>query len=234
VRLRVEEQGDGSLKGYGFYTGKNRDWEMVNVVQFQARGDQQVADFGDGIELIWTPAADVSGTLGIPALEAAPKTPQIWIYPPTEAADRIIVDPIYPPEYKDFILVFPADSGIAPLYVVLSTQLEKNKKRGKEFEEEIFADYSEDKAESVREVTLKTDSGTRTRLDMIGRDADGKVSCVECKSSDTAPLTKNQKKAFPEIESSGATVVGKGKPGFPGGTRIPPTRVDIVRPKPTP
>jgi len=25
-------------------------------------------------------------------------------------------------------------------------------------------------------------------------------------------------------------VVGKGKPGIPGGTQIPPTKVDIVRP----
>ncbi|MDN3221358.1 S-type pyocin domain-containing protein [Pseudomonas nunensis] len=207
---------------------------MVNVVQFKTRGSHQVADFGDGVELIWTPAVDTGGILGIPALEAAPQAPQIWIYPPTEAADSIIVDPIYPPEFKDFILVFPPGSGIKPLYVVLSTQLEKNKRRGKEFEEEIFPEFSEEKADSVCEVTLKTDSGTRTRLDMIRRDADGKVSCVECKSSETAPLTKNQKKAFPEIEASGATVVGKGKPGFPGGTRIPPTRVDIVRPNPTP
>ena len=44
VRLRVEQQTDGSLKGYGFYTGKNRDWEMVDVVQFTSRGSQQVAD----------------------------------------------------------------------------------------------------------------------------------------------------------------------------------------------
>lgn len=44
VRLRVEQQANGSLKGYGFYTGKNRDWEMVDVVQFTARGDRFVAD----------------------------------------------------------------------------------------------------------------------------------------------------------------------------------------------
>ncbi len=105
VRLRVEQQADGSLKGYGFYTGKNRDWEMVDVVQFTLRGSQQVAELGDGIELIWTPAEDGSNTLGIPALEAAPQAPHIWVYPPTKAADSIIVNPVYPPEYKDFILV---------------------------------------------------------------------------------------------------------------------------------
>ncbi|UCP12629.1 S-type pyocin domain-containing protein [Pseudomonas sp. MM213] len=120
VRLRVEQQTDGSLKGYGFYTGKNRDWEMVDVVQFTLRGSQQVADLGHGIELIWTPAVDGSDILGIPALEAAPQAPHIWVYPPTKAADSIIVNPVYPPEYKDFILVFPADSGIRPVYVVVS------------------------------------------------------------------------------------------------------------------
>jgi hypothetical protein len=120
VRLRVEQQADGSLKGYGFYTGKNRDWEMVDVAQFSLRGSQQVADLGDGVELIWTPAVDGSDILGIPALEAAPQAPHIWIYPPTKAADSIIVNPVYPPEYKDFILVFPADSGVKPLYVVVS------------------------------------------------------------------------------------------------------------------
>ncbi|WP_415765353.1 colicin E3/pyocin S6 family cytotoxin [Pseudomonas sp. ZB1P45] len=120
VRLRVEQQADGSLKGYGFYTGKNRDWEMVDVAQFSLRGSQQVADLEDGVELIWTPAVDGSDILGIPALEAAPQAPHIWVYPPTKAADSIIVNPVYPPEYKDFILVFPAGSLVKPVYIVVS------------------------------------------------------------------------------------------------------------------
>lgn len=120
VRLHVEQQADGSLKGYGFYTGKNRDWEMVDVAQFTARDNRFVADLGEGIELIWTPAVDGSDTLGIPALEAAPQAPHIWVYPPTKAADGILVNPVYPPEYRDFILAFPADSGVKPVYIVLS------------------------------------------------------------------------------------------------------------------
>ena len=124
VRLHVEQQADGSLKGYGYNTQKRRDWEMIPVVQFTPEGEQQVADFGDGVTLIWTPAANPSDTLGIPALEAAPQTPHIWIYPPTEQADAIIVNPIHPPDYKDFILVFPADSGIKPLYIVMNVRLD--------------------------------------------------------------------------------------------------------------
>ena len=46
VRLRIEQQANGSLKGYAFYTGKNRDWEMVDFVQFIARDGQFVAVLG--------------------------------------------------------------------------------------------------------------------------------------------------------------------------------------------
>ncbi|MFP0198983.1 colicin E3/pyocin S6 family cytotoxin [Pseudomonas sp. PHC1] len=120
IRLQVEQQSDGSLKGYGYNTQKRPDWEMIPVVQFAAQGSRQVADFGNGVTLTWTPAVDSSSTSGIPPLEGAPQTPTIWIYPPTEQADKIIVSPIYPSEYEDFILVFPADSGVQPLYVVLS------------------------------------------------------------------------------------------------------------------
>ncbi|MCU1749346.1 S-type pyocin domain-containing protein [Pseudomonas sp. 6D_7.1_Bac1] len=120
VRLNIEQQADGTLKGYGFYTGNNADWQRIPVIQFQTRAAQQVAVFGEGLELIWTPAIDPADTLGIPALEAAPQAPTLWVYPPTEASNSILVNPIYPPEYQDFILVFPADSGVRPLYVVVS------------------------------------------------------------------------------------------------------------------
>jgi len=54
---------------------------------------------------------------------------------------------------------------------------------------------------------------------------------VECKSSPVAPFTPNQKVGFPELEQGGATIIGKGRPGFEKGTRIPPTKVNIVRPE---
>ncbi|AZE85743.1 Colicin E3 [Pseudomonas orientalis] len=122
MRLHIEQREDGTLKGYGFYTGNHPSWQMIDMVQFQARGDQFVADLGEGVELIWTPAVDPSDTLGIPALEAAPQAPVIWIYPPTEKAAQILVNPIYPPEYRDFILVFPVGSGVRPLYGVVSVR----------------------------------------------------------------------------------------------------------------
>lgn len=44
-------------------------------------------------------------------------------------------------------------------------------------------------------------------------------------------MTKNQKKAFPQIEITGGEIVGNGKGTFTGGTKIPPTSVELVRPK---
>jgi hypothetical protein len=41
----------------------------------------------------------------------------------------------------------------------------------------------------------------------------------------------NQSAAFPEINQSGGTVVGEGKPAFPRGTIIPPTQIQIIRPQ---
>ena len=38
-----------------------------------------------------------------------------------------------------------------------------------------------------------------------------------------------QSAAHPEIGRTGATVDGQGKPGYPGGTQIPPTQVQVVR-----
>jgi hypothetical protein len=74
-------------------------------------------------------------------------------------------------------------------------------------------------------------SGTKTRLDIVSKDKGGNIKCTECKSGNS-PLTKNQKAAFPEIGKSGATVVGKGKAPYTGGTKIPPTKIEIIRKPP--
>ncbi|KDD65450.1 pyocin [Pseudomonas mandelii PD30] len=231
VRVNVKTLPDGSVNAYGFYTGGKAEWENVHVIKGEKVGETYVADIGNGIGLTWTPAASPDGVLGIPALEGAPQLPPVWVYPPTAQSDTVLANPAHPPEFQDAIIWFP-DSGIEPIYIVLNTQLEKNKEKGKAFEDYKERELRETTPEVGREVTAKTKSGVRTRFDMLGRDADGNISCIECKSSDTAPLTRNQKLAYPEIEESGAVVVGKGKPGFPGGTVIPPTKVEIVRPKP--
>ncbi|MEQ5401062.1 hypothetical protein ABN303_10220 [Providencia rettgeri] len=44
-------------------------------------------------------------------------------------------------------------------------------------------------------------------------------------------LTDNQKTGYPDLEKNGGIIVGEGKPGFEGGTKLPPTKVEIVRPE---
>jgi hypothetical protein len=109
--------------------------------------------------------------------------------------------------------------------------LRKNAAQGAAFEKEVAEKLSQTQANVVQQVTVKTRSGVRTRLDIVGLDAEsGSTILTEAKSSAKAPLTKNQRAAFPEIQQSGATVLGQGKPGVPGGTEIPPTNVNIIRP----
>jgi hypothetical protein len=110
-------------------------------------------------------------------------------------------------------------------------QLAANKLAGKAFENQVGDRLEALGAESADEMTAQTMSGAKTRLDYLFRDpSTNAIRCFECKSSATARLRPNQVVAFPEIESSGATIVGAGKPGFPRGTIIPPTKVEVIRP----
>ena len=111
------------------------------------------------------------------------------------------------------------------------TQLEKNKKKGEYFANKETENFKKEADNVEKEITIKSRDGTKTRVDAIGVDKDtGAVKIQEYKGSETAPLTKNQKTAFPQISETGGEVVGKGKGSFPGGTKIPPTKVEIVRP----
>ncbi|MFB7351075.1 WXG100 family type VII secretion target [Bacillus thuringiensis] len=111
--------------------------------------------------------------------------------------------------------------------------LAKNTKAGDVFEKEMEAIIRKEKVQSElnNQVTIMTKSGVRTRLDIAGKDIDGKIDLIELKSSPTAPLTKNQKKAFPEIEESGAVVRSRSKPPFEYLEEIPPTKVKVIRKK---
>ena len=99
ARVTVKHLPDGSVDLYGFYTGGQSQWQNVPAIKAEPRGEQLVADFGDGIEIIWTPAADPTAVLGIPALEGATLKPAVWVYPPSEKADQILINPVYPPDY---------------------------------------------------------------------------------------------------------------------------------------
>jgi uncharacterized protein RhaS with RHS repeats len=105
-----------------------------------------------------------------------------------------------------------------------------NKLAGDAFQSKVASQIKSENVLVAEEVTIKTASGVKTRMDIVSRDGQGNIACTECKASATAPLTKNQAAAHPEIAQSGGVVVGSGKPGFPGGTVIPPQQVEVVRP----
>lgn len=110
-------------------------------------------------------------------------------------------------------------------------QLKENKKRGEEFAAAKTEEFRTTADSVETEITIKTADGTKTRVDAIGIDKDTQsISIQEYKSSETAPLTKNQEAAFPQIEESGGEIVGKGKGVFTGGTKVPPTTIQIIRP----
>lgn len=109
--------------------------------------------------------------------------------------------------------------------------LAQNRAQGKAYEQECFSEFSQNITQAQEQIIVKTQSNIRTRLDAIGFDAEGKIVINEFKSSASAPLTKNQIIAFPEIFDSGATVVGRGKGFFTGGYSISAgTDIKIIRP----
>ena len=123
--------------------------------------------------------------------------------------------------------------GRVPIKKVPLSQIRRNAAKGAAFEINVVANRQKVQADVVEQITVKSNlSGTRTRIDVVGNErTTGLIALTEAKSSATAPLTKNQKVAFPEIEQAGGVVVGKGKAPFVGGTDIPPTPVKIFRPE---
>jgi len=124
-----------------------------------------------------------------------------------------------------------ADAGLGNEGGSQADVLAKNRANGRAFEEAKMPEFSSGVNNAVEQVTIKTNQGTKIRVDAIGIDKNtGNVIINEFKSSATAPLTKNQIKGFPELQKSGGVVVGKGKGIFTGGYQIPPTKVEIIRP----
>ena len=104
----------------------------------------------------------------------------------------------------------------------------ENAAKGKAFEKQVGESLGNNKASQV---TIEAADGTRTKVDFV-QNNDGKVTLIEAKGLQTAPLTSNQKKAHPQIEHSGGTVRrNKGcSVGLPNGETIPPTKIEIIRP----
>ncbi len=123
---------------------------------------------------------------------------------------------------------FPTSTQVLSEVPIGSSRVLGYAAQGKAFEKLVAAQMEAEGWTVSREVTLQTPGGARTRMDIVGT-REGAIRCVECKSSASARLTRGQTAAHPQIETQGATVKGKGKPGVPGGTQIPRTPVEVVR-----
>ena len=110
-------------------------------------------------------------------------------------------------------------------------QLAKNAAKGKEFEKASKSELIKNgHKEVVDQVTIKTSAG-RTRMDHVST-KDGKIHLREDKSSRTAKLSRNQRKVHEALKKEGGIVVGNnGGQAYPSGTKIPPSEVEINRPK---
>lgn len=84
-----------------------------------------------------------------------------------------------------------------------ASTIQQNKAVGDAYATQTYRNVVGEMPDAVQEVTVKTASGTRTRLDIIGTNTNGAVTCVECKASATARLTPNQAAAFPEMAETG-------------------------------
>ncbi|MBN8703777.1 MAG: hypothetical protein J0M08_11985 [Bacteroidetes bacterium] len=152
----------------------------------------------------------------------------------TPFATSILVGPIIGKAFQGVGYLYKAyKTENAIVKVSKAKQVLQNAEKGANFEKEGIKKLSETQDNVVEQITVKSNkSGVKTRLDAVGTDkATGKVKLTDFKSSSTAPLTKNQKIGYPEIEEAGGIIMGKGKPPYVGGTEIPPTLVDIIKPK---
>ena len=113
-----------------------------------------------------------------------------------------------------------------------AAQLAENRAAGRAWEEAVDAELDREVLDVAPQLTVILPSGDRIRLDFVIRNRiTGEISCLEAKSSMAAPVSPRQAKGFKEIEQHGAIIVGEGKPGFPGGMKLPPTQVEIRRPR---
>lgn len=112
-----------------------------------------------------------------------------------------------------------------------SQTVRENRRMGRKVESKQTKNFKHCHLKAQEQITIRTNAGTRFRIDAIGLRRSGKLDLTEIKSSETAPLTKNQRKGFEELRRGGGTVVGKGKGFFGNGYEIPKgTRVKVIRP----
>ncbi|MFJ2976541.1 type VI secretion system tube protein TssD [Kluyvera sp. NPDC087067] len=121
----------GKPQVYGVHTGEGTPYENVRVANMQWNTDAQRYEFtpahgADEPLITWTPGKPQTGDVpahtgsNIPPIDQ----PTILVNPIPEGQGEYTTPPLPVPDvadFNDYILVFPADSGIQPIYVYLKT-----------------------------------------------------------------------------------------------------------------
>lgn len=128
---------------------------------------------------------------------------------------------------------FQMPRALQPTSAASIRRIQANKAAGDAWEADVIRDVLPQTQTNIQpQITVRSNgpSGLRVRLDAFGQDIDsGATKMSDMKASADARLTPNQKIVYPELETYGGTVVGKGKVPYVGGTEVPPSVVDIIR-----
>ncbi|SJN59830.1 S-type Pyocin [Vibrio ruber DSM 16370] len=121
TNIRLGFNADNRIYGY-HVNGVNIPKREVTRV-----GDKFVVELEPDVTIEWIP---MSGDFGGKPILVNPipdlKTYNIWVYPEAEQGqefDNTYITPIADADLQDYILTFPADTGLPPLYVVYSHQI---------------------------------------------------------------------------------------------------------------
>ncbi|MFP1756133.1 S-type pyocin domain-containing protein [Lonsdalea quercina] len=121
----------GNMQVYGVHTGEGTPYEGVRVANMVWKPEQSRYEFTpapgvDGPKITWTPAnPEGSEPLSQTETPVAPiDQPTILVHPIPDGTEETTTPPFpmpYEHDFNDWILVFPADSGIKPIYVYLKS-----------------------------------------------------------------------------------------------------------------
>jgi uncharacterized Zn-binding protein involved in type VI secretion len=123
VRFQFRRDASGVMQIYGIHTGANSGMDSVPVVDVHWNTDRSAMEATlNGITIIWTPNDGPVAQAPTTYPGVTDALANILVHPVAQTTDTQIE--IYPAAddltWQDCILVFPADSGVPPLYLVFA------------------------------------------------------------------------------------------------------------------
>ncbi|WP_393947250.1 type VI secretion system tube protein TssD [Kluyvera intermedia] len=121
----------GKPQVFGVHTGEGTPYENVRVANMQWNADTQHYEFtpahgADGPLITWTPGKPQNGDVPAHTGNLVPPIdqPTILVNPIPDGQSEYTTPPLPMPDdadFNDYILVFPADSGVQPIYIYLKS-----------------------------------------------------------------------------------------------------------------